>query len=204
LNQNSPSDDYTHREDTSPDLQARDGQLIRMVAARDEKAFEELYQRYSAPVYRYLLRFLGEQHAAEDLLQEVFVAVWRGASGYRGQAQVKTWIYRIAHHQAVSLFRKHHLMGKLDEKVDEGEDDPEQAMIGSWDSECVHRAVDRLSAKHREVLDLAFVHEMSYREIARVVGCPVGTVKSRMSYALRALNRILRIATADDPKTEPE
>jgi RNA polymerase sigma-70 factor (ECF subfamily) len=172
------------------DDRASDADLIRLIAGRNEPAFLELYQRYSAPVFAYLLRLIHEPREAEDLLQEVFVAVWRGASAYRGQAQVRTWLYRIAHNQAVSWFRQHRPSSPIDEItiVDSGHK-PEDHLINEWQRGRLRQAVDRLSHRHREVLELAFGAELPYADIAKIVGCPVGTVKSRMSYALKALKR---------------
>jgi RNA polymerase sigma-70 factor, ECF subfamily len=170
----------------------RDDELLHQVASGSQQAFFELYQRHSAPVYNYIVRLMHEREEAEDILQEVFMAVWRGAGNYRGQAQVKTWVYRIAHNQAVSWLRRRHPLTILEDLRDEDDDhDPEFLLNGRWEQAQLWQALDMLSPKHRAVVELAFVHEMSYQEIAQVVGCPVGTVKSRMSYALQALTRNL-------------
>ncbi len=80
--------------------------LLQAVAQGDENAIGELYQRYQAPLYNYLLRLMREPAGAEDLLQEIFIAVWQGAGRFRGEAKVKTWLFRIAHNQAVSWLRR--------------------------------------------------------------------------------------------------
>ncbi len=169
-----------------------DLELLSRTANDDKTAFDELYQRYSRPLYHYLLRLIHEQHVAEDLLQEVFIAVWQGARGYRGQAQVKTWLYRIAHNRAISWLRRYKVTTILEDVVETSREvGPEESAIGSWQNDQIRQAVNQLPFKHQEVLELAFVHELSYTEIANVIGCPVGTVKSRMSYALRMLNGLL-------------
>src|SRR5512143_294699 len=81
-------------------------ELLRQVAAGDEAAFAELYDLYAPPVYNYLLRLVNEGAVAEEILQEVFLAMWQGAPRFREEAKVKTWLLRIAHHQAVSWLRR--------------------------------------------------------------------------------------------------
>lgn len=170
-----------------------DDELIRQTARGNEQAFLELYQRHHRQVFNYVARLTRNPEEAQDLLQDVFLAVWRGASGFRGEAGVKTWLFRIAHHQTVSWLRRRRPVVPLEEWDELGDPGPEQLVIASWQRQKLSAALDRLSVKHRAVLELAFVHEMSYNEIAKVVGCPVGTVKSRMSYALQALSGALKV-----------
>lgn len=177
---------------------ASDRDLLESTANGDEEAFSELYHRYAVASYNYLLRLVYEEAEAEDLLQEVFVGVWRGAGMFRGQSSVKTWLFRIAHNQAVSWLRRNKraslpIISPLrDELGLPADDNPERQAIQSFQSEWVHVALTQLSPKHRAVVELTFVHNFSYREIAEILRCPIGTVKSRMSYALRNLNRILK------------
>src|SRR5512136_2636089 len=81
-------------------------ELLHQVAAGDEAAFAELYDLYAPSVYNYLLRLVNESTVAEEILQEVFLAMWQGAHRFREEAKVKTWLLRIAHHQAVSWLRR--------------------------------------------------------------------------------------------------
>jgi RNA polymerase sigma-70 factor (ECF subfamily) len=173
--------------------QPTDLELLRRVSRQDERAFDELYHRHSTSLYTYLLRLVHKSTVAEDLLQEVFVAAWKGAGEFRGQAKVKTWLFRIAHNQAVSWLRH-----RREILTPEGElpDMPvpsigETQVVESWRVECLRTALDRLSPDHRAVLELAFFYELSYAEIAEVMACPLGTVKSRMSYARRYLSEML-------------
>ena len=176
---------------TAPGMLDRD--LISGVAGGDEQAFAILYQHYSTPLFNYLRNLVIDEVAAEDILQDVFIAVWNGARRFRGESQVKTWLYHIAHNQAVSWFRSNHRVGHMDDQDHpSGEPDLESCAIDHWRSVQVREALNRLSPTHREVVELAFFHELSYHEIAAIVGCPVGTVKSRMSYARRNLNIVFR------------
>lgn len=174
------------------DVAVDDLLLVRQVACGDEGAFSILYQRYHKQIFNYVLRLIHEQKEAEDLLQEIFLAVWRGASRYREQAAVKTWLYRIGHNQAVSWLRKHHEVSDIDDRKEINDISIEQISMDTWQRKEIHKALNNLSHKHRAVIELAFVHDMAYKEIAQVVGCPIGTVKSRMSYALKALYFMLK------------
>lgn len=169
-----------------------DRQLLQSTAKHDEEAFEELYHRYSVSIYNYLLRLTREQGVAEEILQEVFVSVWEGAGRFRGQAKVSTWLYRIAHHRAVDWLRKRRPTLLEEDAQLPADDQPEAEALGSWRVDQVQAALAQLSPDHLAVLELVFFQELSYREVARIIGCPVGTVKSRVSYAKRHLSGVLR------------
>ncbi|RLD04977.1 MAG: hypothetical protein DRI56_10285 [Chloroflexota bacterium] len=186
----------------------QDKYLLSRVAKGDESAFEQLYDSYNIPIYNYLVRLTHKEAIAENLLQETFLAVWESAGKFRGEAQVKSWIYRISHNKAVTWLRKTNKdeiprelplnEAHLQEKYTES---PEGAIIREGQEGNVRRALESLSAKHRAVVELAYVHEFSYREIARIVDCPEGTVKSRMNYALRQLNGIFKQMGTEESNT---
>jgi len=173
-----------------------DLELLDQVAQGSTHAFGEIYDSYSTPIYNYLLRLIHESSVAEELLQEVFLAVWNGAEQFRGHSSVKTWIFRIAHHQAVSWLRCYHknyqviLGDEALEEISAGSATPEEHFFTNWRAEQIILALDYLTENHRAVIELAFVHDFSYAEIAEIMDCPTGTVKSRMSYALRHLKGI--------------
>lgn len=161
---------------------------LRRAGDGDETAFNLIYQRYATLTFNYLLRLLHESEVAEDLLQEVFLAVWKGAHKFQGKSQVKTWIFRIAHHQAVSWLRRGRKTESLDEQHElTTADNVELSVQQILEAERVQAALEKLSTNHRAVVELAFAHNMNYQEISVVLDCPVGTVKSRMSYALKYL-----------------
>jgi RNA polymerase sigma-70 factor, ECF subfamily len=169
-----------------------DVDLLRQMAAGDDAAFAELYDLYAPPVYNYLLRLINESAVAEEILQEVFLAMWRGAHRFRAEAKVKTWLLRIAHHQAVSWLRRERaVLWPNDELEADSAASIEEDLARSWQIDQVRGAFAQLSPKHRAVIELTFVHGLSYTEIAQVMNCPIGTVKSRMSYALRHMSSIL-------------
>ena len=168
-----------------------DIELLRQVAAGDEAAFAELYDQYAPPVYNYLLRLVNEPHIAEEILQEVFLVMWQSAHRFREEARVKTWLLRIAHHQAVSWLRRTRTTLWPDEELEAADDHIEEHLARTGQTEQIRMALAQLTPNHRAVIELTFVQGLSYAEIADVMNCPIGTVKSRMSYALRRLNTLL-------------
>jgi RNA polymerase sigma-70 factor (ECF subfamily) len=176
-----------------------DSELLRMASRGDADSFGIFYDRYSTSIFNYLLRLTHEQGAAEELLQDVFLAVWQGAKRFRGDSSVKTWMFRIAHHRAVSWLRKNrgnrqpiNFETEIPDSFAGGEVSPEMFSFQSWQVDQIIQALDQLTETHRAVIELTYIHEFSQKEIAQIMRCPTGTVKSRMSYALRHLNRILR------------
>jgi RNA polymerase sigma-70 factor (ECF subfamily) len=170
-----------------------DQQLVRQIAEGDTGALELLFQQYSKPIYGYLVQMVFDEHVAEDLIQEVFIAAWSGARRFRGLASVKTWLFQIAHNLAVTWIRRNKVRVRYEEiKADYSTSNPEEEYVGIWMYDQVRDAIRKLSKEHREVIELVFYHEMSYSEVAAVMKCPIGTVKSRMSYARRHLDRYLK------------
>jgi RNA polymerase sigma-70 factor (ECF subfamily) len=197
LNQEADKSDYIN-EALDPPSEAldpssyTDHQVVKGVSAGDDQALAVLYSRYSKGIFNYALRLIRDPDAAEDVLQEVFVAVWQGADGFRQHSSVKTWIFRIAHYQAVNWLRRQKRLDMADGVSPELPEDPEVALVVSWRANEVHSALDLLTPNHRATVELAFVHDLSYAEIAEVLDCPLGTVKSRMSHAIKQLGRILK------------
>ena len=198
MNQEAAHSDYISKT-LGPSI-LTDKQCVLNLSKGDDHALVELYSRYRKGVFNYALRLVGDNEAAEDILQEVFVAVWQGADGFRHHSSVKTWIFRIAHNQAVSLIRKQKRIIETNESPSESSADPEEATVLNWRAHEVRLALDQLSPTHRATVELAFVQDLSYAEIAEVLNCPIGTVKSRMSYALKQLGRILKAKTVTNER----
>ena len=172
-----------------------DRRLIAQIAIGDERALDTLYARYRPRLRGYLWRLLdGDGGLVEEALQDIFLAVWQTAARYRGEAKVATWVFQIAHNIAISARRR-------------GERQPDQAPLLAADRPdrpdapaqsdpygeaviarlSVRDALGKLSEKHREVLDLFFRQGFFPDEIAAILGIPPGTVRSRLSYARKAL-----------------
>jgi len=152
--------------------------------AGDDAAFEELVGIYSQRLRYYLRKMLREADRAEDVLQDVWLQVLRGLPRLVDPGAFPAWLYRIARDRAYGELRKARHTHPLEEAdlIDESGSD-----VGVDDAEFVHAALDELAPEHREVLVLRFLEDMSYEDIAQVTGCPLGTVRSRIHYAKRAL-----------------
>ena len=176
--------------------------LLVRIASGDQDAMQRLYVTYYQRLWSYLWRQLDRDPGwTEEILQDTFLAVWRSATSYRGEARVGTWLFRIAHNLAANARRAkgRRLQGQsldgasepdaLGEAGDISEAHSTEEIV--LDRIMLAQALGRLSPNHREVLDLAFHQGFGADEIAMILGIPVGTVKSRMSYARRALQQQL-------------
>ena len=171
-----------------------DVQLIQRVRADSTgEAMRSLYRAYSGELFGFALNALGERGAAEELVQEVFTRAWRHAERYdRARASVRTWLYQIARRAIIDARRRASVRPGLPLHEPGPGSEPEgesleQAMLG-WQ---VVTALDRLSPDHRQMIRLAHLQGLTMREIAERCDLPVGTVKSRTWYALRALRLAL-------------
>lgn len=180
------------RDEAEPDLL-----LIRQIAAGYRDAFEKLYQAYASRLFRYLFSVAGDSNTAEELTNDVMVAAWKAAAQFRGEAKVSTWLFGIAHHKALNELRRRRPVTVEIEKAgglatqDTG---PEVAVRRADIEGKVRSALQQLSPEHREVVDLTFYQGFSYQEIAAIIQCPVNTVKTRMFYARKKLQDILKKA----------
>ncbi len=171
-----------------------DEALLRRVGRGDADALTSLYRRHGDGVFWFLVRLAKDRMVAEEILQDTLLAVWRGAGGFGGRSQVRTWIYGIARRQAHNRLRvARPVEATLDEVAEPVEDGPgpEELALASVDRGRILSAVDSLSLAHREVVLLTFVAELSQAEIAELAGVPVGTVKSRLHHARAELMRSL-------------
>ncbi|HLG42061.1 MAG TPA: sigma-70 family RNA polymerase sigma factor [Planctomycetota bacterium] len=166
--------------------------LVRRIAAGDSEAFEKLYEAYRKPLANYLYRLCFDRALVEDLLQEVFVRIWRAAASFRAESKVSTFIFRIATNVWINESRR--LREKPAEaaadRVQSGE--PGEELERREREARVRDALRTLPAGERAVLILAEYNGLPYEEIARVLEVPVGTVKSRMFHALQRLRDRLR------------
>jgi len=159
-----------------------------------------LFVRHQVRMYRFVLRFVGNQAVAEDLISEVFLDVWRQADRFEGRSAVSTWLLGIARFKALSSMRR-----KPDEELDEEtagaiedcSDDPEGAVQKKDKGAALRKCLQTLSPEHQEVINLVYYHEKSVEEVAEIVGIPEATVKTRMFYARKRLSELLKAAGID-------
>ena len=162
-------------------------ELIRVVLAQEgyAEAFAWLMQRHERSLLYYLRRFIPDADKALDMHQEVWLAVFRGLPGLRIPQAFRGWLYRLAHDKAARFIDEEIREAKAKESIEAcGEPAPD---LGETDAQAVHLALNTLSAPHREVLTLHYLHDLSLEEIAVACRLPVGTVKSRLHYARLAL-----------------
>jgi RNA polymerase sigma-70 factor, ECF subfamily len=174
--------------------------LIALIAAQDKNAMGILFTRHNVRVYRFLLRISGDAAAAEDLVSEVFLDVWRHADRFEARAKVSTWILAIARFKAASARRRkpfEHLDEGAAAAVADDSDDPEAALHNKRRSAILRDCLMRLSPEHREILDLIYYHGQSVAEAARIVGVPENTVKTRAFHARKRIAQLMAMRGVD-------
>ena len=191
---------YVLRDIASPHFRApvqdtSDEALIELIAEGDKRAMQVLYARHNVRVYRFIVRLTGNQSLAEDLVSEVFLDVWRQAEGFEAKSQVSTWLLAIARYKALSALRRRtdeHLDDHMAASIEDTADDPETVVHTKDRNSIVQKCLKELSPAHREVIDLVYYHEKSVDEVARIVGVPAATVKTRMFYARSKMADLLK------------
>ena len=174
-----------------------DDVLIERIANGDQLAMRTLYARHRVMIYRWLLRLAGDQTSAEDLLSDVFLDVWRKAASFEGRSSVSTWLLAIARHKALSARRRRtdmELDKELASTVVDPADNPELALQKKSRENLLRHCLAQLSPQHSEVIDLAYYHGKSIKEIAEIVGINEATVKSRAFYARKKLAQLVAAA----------
>jgi RNA polymerase sigma-70 factor, ECF subfamily len=172
-----------------------DEMLIARIAGGDRLAMQTLFARHRTVVYRWLLRLVGNETVAEDLLSDVFLDVWRQAGRFQARSAVSTWLLAIARFKALSA-RRTRKDAELDETIEatvaDPADDPEVMLAKKHREEVVREAINELSPEHKEIIDLVYYHEKSVDECAQILGVPSGTVKTRMFYARKKLAEMVK------------
>src|SRR4051812_28861327 len=171
--------------------------LIKRIAGGDKLAMQFLYTRHHVRIFRFVVRLIHDESMAEDLISEVFLDVWRQAGRFEGRSSVSTWLMSIARFKAISA-RRRRTDAELDDKIEttivDPADDPAVTLEKKDQRDLVRHALTKLSAEHREVLDLVYYHEQSVDEAAQILGIPAATVKTRMFYARKKLGEWLEAA----------
>ena len=172
---------------------AEELRLLARIRDGDRRAFDDLYRIYQPRLTRFLGNLLRRPQLVEEVLDDTLLVLWERPESFRGTSKLSTWIFAIAYRKAMKAARRN------DEPVDDAEADqisneaagPEEACAHHRQQALLLRAMDELSPEHRAVVDLTYFHELEYREIAEILGCPVDTVKNRMFHARRHLRRRL-------------
>ena len=171
-----------------------DYDLVRAIAQGDTQALETLYTRYGVRLLAYLVGQLEDRLLAEEVLQDVMLAVWQGAGRFRGDSAVSTWLLAIARRRAISARQRHtpnHV--PLGDMLRSSEANPLETVARQAEYHEIRAAMQTLPAEQRETLELIFYHGLSGPEAAKVLGVAPGTIKSRLHRAKTLLHRVLRL-----------
>ena len=173
--------------------QARDEWIARRCQLGEPEAFADLVRELERPLLYFAQKLLGNDDTALDVLQEVWLKAFQTIRRLDNPRVLRAWLYRMTRGLAIDRIRK----DRSDERLQRGYVEQagtvaEEPEFDAEDAAAVHRALDALEVKHREVLVLCFLEDMTIAEIASVVGCPEGTVKSRIHHAKRALKAALQ------------
>jgi RNA polymerase sigma-70 factor (ECF subfamily) len=170
-----------------------DEDLISLVAQSDAQAFAILYDRHSRAAYSLAYRMMGDKHAAEDLLQDAFLKVWRGATSYRTErGSLRTWILSIVHNRGIDQLRSTASRRRTQEKVEASSpiSQPSEAFAATWRNtqrEQVREALGTLPEEQLNILELAYFSGYTHVEISELLGLPLGTVKGRMRLGMKKI-----------------
>ena len=187
------------RAETGRSPASDDREVLARVASGDLDAFEHLYRVYQLRLTRFLTTLLKRSELIEEVLDDTMMVVWQTAGSFRGSSKVSTWIFAIAYRKAQRA------RARWPDPVEEPEFDNRISDDPGPDEELGHqqlraalmKAMDQLSMDHRAVVDLTYFHDMDYRQIAEIVGCPVDTVKTRMFHARRRLKQAMSGSLVD-------
>ena len=181
--------------------------LVKRCQAGDTEAFDELVTRYRTRIFSMIYNMVHSEQDAWDLAQDSFVKAWRSIKRFRGRSSFYTWIYRIVMNVTIDWLRKKQVKGagaEFDDAVELKEIDPASRTVPKADalpfetmerSEIrarIEKAIAQLSAEHRAVILMKEIEQMQYHEIAEALGCSIGTVMSRLFYARKKLQNLLR------------
>jgi RNA polymerase sigma-70 factor, ECF subfamily len=183
-----------------------DEDLISLVEAADAEAFATLYDRHSRAAYSLAYRMMGERQAAEDLAQDAFLKVWRGASSFRAErGSVRTWILSIVHNRGIDQIRSQASRRRTQDKIEASapRSQPSEAFAETWRNsqrDQVREALDTLPPEQLKILELAYFSGYTHVEISDLLRLPLGTVKGRMRLGLKKIRDYFESSDAAVPR----
>lgn len=165
--------------------------LVEQVAAGNSKAFRQLYDLSYGKVARYLQKMVGDQSLVDDILVQTYTVAWQKCSAYQGQGRITTWLIGIARNVAFREFRKVKNSVPFEEEYSAADNRSQYRVEINSTNAALKIALQKLTEKHREILELVFYQECSYAEVAELIDIPVNTVKTRVFHAKQALKDVL-------------
>lgn len=168
--------------------------IIRRLSAGDEEALGALMDRYGGALLHFAHRLVGDMQMAEEICQDTMLKAWQQAGSFRMDGHLKAWLFRVARNNAIDYIRRKRLPTEEFQQAHDTaapDQQPEREAEKSWLTDAILDALDALPEQYREVIDMRFFQDMCYQEIAEALKIPLGTVKSRLNYALKGLTRVL-------------
>jgi len=188
------------RQNTSDLRSLADEDLMQLVRGGNPEAFELVYERHSRVSFSLAYRMVGSRNAAEDVVQEAFLSIWRSGARYeRARGSVRTWVLGIVHHRAIDALRRsvvHDRRRASDEGIEErfeARERTEAEVARREEAGTVRTAMDTLPAEQCQVIELAYFGGFTHTEIAEMLDTPIGTVKGRMRLGLEKMRTQLRV-----------
>jgi RNA polymerase sigma-70 factor (ECF subfamily) len=185
---------YAASNATESEESVSDEMLLKSVAEGDKAAMHIMFARHRVRVFRFIQRMVRNATIADDLVNQVFLDVWRSANKFESRARVSTWLLSIARFKALNSLRERRYENIEQDDVAgivDSADTPDVALDRKETNAILRACIDKLSPAHREIIDLVYYHEQSVAEASMIVGIPVATVKSRMFFARKSLARML-------------
>jgi len=183
-----------------------DEDLISLVEAGDAEAFATLYDRHSRAAFSLAYRMMGDRQASEDLAQDAFLKVWRGASSYRAErGSVRTWILSIVHNRGIDQLRSHASRRRTQDRIEASapRSQPSEAFAETWRNsqrDQVREALNTLPPEQLKILELAYFSGYTHVEISELLRLPLGTVKGRMRLGLKKIRDYFESSDAAVPR----
>ncbi len=181
------------------DQQLTELKLLGLVADRDREALTRLYELYHERLFKFVFRLTQSHARTEEVVNDIMLAVWRGAGNFRGDSKPSTWIFGIAYRQTLKRLSRKQI--KISSRIDV-EQISDSSVHTAEQEDWVRCGLDALPTAQRLAVELVFYLGLSYEEVAAVTECPVNTVKTRMFHARRKLREQLKIAAT--PATSGE
>lgn len=169
--------------------------LLEQISAGSEPSMSEFYNEFESRVYKFAYMRLNNTFEASEVLNEVMMEVWKNAGKFKGNSKVSTWIFGITHHKTIDLMRKRYRHDHVESEVDPDiiDETPhiDQAILSSQITNKVQQCIKLLKQPFRDIIHLTFFEELHYSDIAKIMDCPKGTIKSRVFHAKSALKNCL-------------
>lgn len=191
-------------EDANAQRRAEDVELLARIVDRDERAVETLYARYSGPLYSLAYQVTGAERFAQDVVQEVFIALWKDAARFDpARGAVAPWLFSLARHKAIDLVRREQNVRKrtadVDLEFEQADDDVDHEAWMRIRRVRVREAIEQLTPVQREALEMAFFQGLTHVEVSERLDIPLGTAKTRIRSALLRLRDVLGDSVSELP-----